>query len=219
MKNIKNYNDPFILWAGPRTASTALFYSYAENNNCPILEANHEPINKKNPNPKEIDILINQGLSFKCMMYGYFHYAQKRVLKKLISDIPNLDYRHIVLYRKNLLDRFKSNVFSIANDVWTLEHVNKKTYEGWTKKYKEEINKKLECCLREETQLLDNSLEIIKILNEHSIPYQKIEFEEACNYIGKDTSQNTSHYYDEFEIPDETKKLLKGLEDHEFYRM
>ena len=82
MKNIKNYNDPFILWAGPRTASTALFYSYAENNNCPILEASHEPINKKWPNPNELDILINQGLSFKCMMYGYFHYAQKRVLKK-----------------------------------------------------------------------------------------------------------------------------------------
>lgn len=223
---IINYSDPFILWASARTASSAFFYEYASRNNSKVMHMNHEPLNlhgvrsNKLP-PKGILGVVSSRYSFKCMINKETFAKHGRVgweLQKLKKALPVMDYRHIIIHRKDLYSRQKSYVFSQTNNVWSKRDVfESKDFNGWMNLSEKEFRWKEEHAIEFEKEVLDRTVEMIKIFEEYDLPYQIIEFEEACKYIGKDTSQGTKQYYGEWESSFVKEEILK-LKDHEFYK-
>lgn len=217
MKNIKTFNEPFILWATARTGSTAFYYSYVERSQQDVLEPHHEPLNFVTNESYEDFKKSIAGKSFKCMLNGYGRDINRlRIFKKILNDIPVMPYRHIILYRRNMLARQKSLLFSMANDIWDPQRVNKETYSGWTEFHRDYMQIGLEAAYNYEKSALDEYVNLINIFNRNNIPYQLVEFEDACEYIGEDTSQNTSQYYEEINTG-ELEKQLDTLKDHEFF--
>jgi len=216
------YADPFILWASARTASSAFFFEYVKRNNLVFPEKGHEPLNPKDgkiTNDLSVDILdlIFKNKSFKCMVNSHIHKTSVSELKKLKEALPVINHKHIVLYRKDHYARQKSYLFSSVTDIWSVHDLKDKDFSGWINLSEEEMYWRMNHAIMFETEALDKYVELLDIFEEYEIPYQLIEFEEACEYIGKDTSQGTKQYYGEWEFAKVKKQLLK-LEDHEFYR-
>jgi hypothetical protein len=220
---IIDYNDPFILWASARTASSAFFFEYVKRNNLTFPENGHEPLNPKDgrvTNNLSVDILdhVIKKYSFKCMVNSHIHKTSVIELKKLKEALPIINHRHIVLYRKDHYARQKSYLFSSVTGIWSkLDIPENKNFSGWLNLSEEEIYWRINHVIQFETEALNKYVELLNIFDQHEIPYQLIEFEEACKYIGKDTSQGTKQYYGEWESAKIKEQLLK-LEDHEFYK-
>ena len=219
---IKDYNKPFILWASPRTGSSAFFYEYAERNNVKIMEHNHEPLSPLNSHlkgnlPIDIEAILMKSISFKFMLEGYKQepYETYQILK-LYNMFPALDYNHIILYRKDVYARHKSLLFALTTDIWHQKHFDESKCKDWTKldtwpanhKY---ATGKLKSALKKSVQLIDK-------LEEANLDYQIVEFEDVCRYIGKDTSQGTKHYYNDYEDLELKQKLEDIFYGHEFYK-
>tara|TARA_B100000900_G_C20517136_1_gene690555 strand:- start:55 stop:753 length:699 start_codon:yes stop_codon:yes gene_type:complete len=228
---IIDYNDPFILWASARTASTDFFYEYSIRNNCKTMHMNHEPLNLEGvragllPSGGILEV-VSQKYSFKCMVNTYTSKKNQSIwskkglyeLSKLKNAIPAMNYNHIIIHRKDLYAREKSYLFSQQNNVWSKKDLLiPREFVGWMNLSDKELRWKEEHAIKFEKEVLDKYVELINIFDEYEIPYQIVEFEEACEYIGKDTSQGTKQYYGEWESATVKKQLLK-LEDHEFYR-
>ena len=213
---IRNCGKPFILWASARTASSQFFFKYLERNNAKVMHKKHEPLSaqKKLPEGGILEI-ISKKYSFKCMV------NVSRVLKeldKLRQAIPVIDYNHIILYRKDLYARQRSLMFSEYNNVWKKDDLTKPRDSSWHHFQKEDIPSLVDHAIKWETECLDMYVKYIKILKEYEIPYQVIEFNDAIQYIDKDTSQGTKQYYDKMFQSKELKKSLKDLIiNHEFY--
>lgn len=223
---IINYSDPFILWASARTGSTNFFHTYASRNNSKVMHMNHEPLNLhgiRNQKLSSGGILdfVYSKYSFKCMINKETFSGHGRIayeLRKLKKALPAMDYRHIIIHRKDLYSRQKSYIFSQTNNVWSKKDLlNSKDFTGWMNLSEKEFRWKEEHAIEFEKQVLDKNVELIKLFEEYDIPYQIIEFEEACKYIGEDTSQGTKQYYGEWESSFVKEELLK-LRDHEFYK-
>ncbi len=219
---IIDYNDPFILWASARTASSAFFFEYVKRNNLTFPEKGHEPLNPKDgkiTNDLSVDILdlIFKNKSFKCMVNSHIHKTSVKELKKLKEALPVINHKHIVLYRKDHYARQKSYLFSSVTDIWSVHDLKDKDFSGWLTLSEEEMYWRMNHAIMFETEALNKYVELLDIFEEYEIPYQLIEFEEACEYIGKDTSQGTKQYYGEWESAKFKEQLLK-LKDHEFYK-
>lgn len=216
---IQNHGKPFILWASARTASSQFFFKYLEKNNCKVMHKTHEPLNvQKKLLGGGILEFINKKYSFKCMV------NTSRVLKleldRLQQAIPTIDYTHIILYRKDLYARQRSFMFSKYNDVWKKEDLTKPRDSSWYYFKKEDIPSLVDQAIRWETECLNMYVKCIKRLKAYDIPYQVVEFNDAIQYIDKDTSQGTKQYYDKMFQSEELKKSLKNLIiNHEFYSM
>ena len=227
MKNtsIKNKSNPFILWASPRTASTAFFYEYANKNNIKYDGNNHEPLcpfdgnlNSKKNSMSYIDDVLKQNLSFKFMVAGYNQSSsEKWQIKKLYNSLPALDYHHIILFRKDVYARHKSFAFSMSTQIWHPKHVKSTKFEGWSKTT--DFTKNHNLALGDLNKSLDNYVKLINFLKAEELEYQIIEFEDACSYIGKDTSQGTMGYYDEYEDLELKEKLEDLMNNHEFTKI
>ena len=213
---IKDYSKPFILWASPRTASSAFFYEYAKRNNIEIMINNHEPMS---PYQEKIDIeaFFKKQLSFKFMFSGYVHDAREYwQRKKLYNIFPAVDYNHIIIYRKDVYARHKSLLFSLTTDIWHTKHFSESKCKKWSTpdpsfaSHRDAIGKL--------KQSLDKSIELIDIFEKENLNYQIVEFEDVCKYIGKDTSQGTKHYYKDYEDLELKQKLEDIFYEHEFYK-
>ena len=183
------------------------------------MHKTHEPLNvQKKLLGGGILEFINKKYSFKCMV------NTSRVLKleldRLQQAIPTIDYTHIILYRKDLYARQRSFMFSKYNDVWKKEDLTKPRDSSWYYFNKEDIPSLVDHAIKWETECLDMYVKHIKTLKEYDIPYQVVEFNDAIQYIDKDTSQGTKQYYDKMFQSEELKKSLKNLIiNHEFYSM
>ena len=88
---IKDYSKPFILWASPRTGSSAFFYEYAKRNNIKIIESNHEPLS---PYQEQVNIedFFKKQISFKFMLSRHGQeikeYYQTNNLSIFLQTIP-----------------------------------------------------------------------------------------------------------------------------------
>jgi hypothetical protein len=212
---IKDYIKPFILWASPRTASSAFFYEYAKRNNVKIIKSDHEPLNP----PIEVNIkdLFRKQISFKFMFSGYVHTAKEQwEIKELYNIFPALDYNHILIYRKDVYARHKSLLFAVTTDIWHPTHFSESKCKNWSTPNQTFANH------RDATgklkQSLDKSIELIDIFEKENLNYQIVEFEDVCKYIGKDTSQGTNHYYNDYEDFELKQKLEDIFYGHEFYK-
>ena len=220
---IKDYSKPFILWASPRTASSAFFYEYVERNNLEIMPDKHEPLNP--PYELLIQEFLKKGLSFKFMLSKYIHNASSDwygsakedwQTQELYDSFPALDYNHILLYRKDVYARHKSLLFALTTDVWYPEHPDKSKCKDWTKSDMSWATHGH--AISQLKQSLNKSIELIDIFEKENLNYQIVEFEDVCKYIGKDTSQGTKHYYDDYEDLELKQKLEDIFYEHEFYK-
>ena len=212
---IKDYSKPFILWASPRTASSAFFYEYAKRNNIEIIKSNHEPLSS--PVKVKIEDLLKKQISFKFMLVGYNQRIKEWYqIKQLYNSFPALDYNHILIYRKDVYARHKSLLFSLTTDIWHSKHFTESKCKNWSTpnpvfaSHKDSTGK-----LR---RTLDKSIELIDIFEKEDLNYQIVEFEDACKYIGEDTSQGTKDYYDDYEDLELKQKLEDIFYGHEFYK-
>jgi len=213
---IKDYSKPFILWASPRTASSAFFYEYAKRNNIKIMENNHEPLS---PHQEKINIenFFKKQISFKFMFSGYVHTAKEQwEMKKLYNIFPAVDYNHIIIYRKDVYARHKSLLFSLTTDIWHPKHFSESKYKNWSTPNQAFASHK--DATGKLKQSLDRSIKIIDIFEKENLNYQIVEFEDVCKYIGKDTSQGTKHYYKDYEDLELKQKLEDIFYEHEFYK-
>jgi hypothetical protein len=225
MKKIKNKPNPFILWASPRTASSAFFYEYANRNNVKYPENDHEPLcpygynlNFTKRSIKNIEDVLKQNLSFKFMAMGYSQSSlEKWQIKKLYNSLPALDYHHIILFRKDVYARHKSFAFSMSTQIWHPKHIKSTKFDGWSKTT--DFTKNHNLALGDLKQSLDKYVKLINFLKAEELEYQIIEFEDACSYIGKDTSQGTMSYYDEYEDLELKEKLEDLMNNHEFTKI
>lgn len=222
---MKKMNKPTILWASPRTASSAFFYQYVNRNNLAFDEHNHEPLLPKdvdvNPNRpiyRSIHDILKRNLSFKYMISGYTHGTLEKIeVKKLYDALPALDYYHIILFRKDVYARHKSLAFSFSTNIWDRQHIKENKYEGWSKQIDWPISHNY--ALKSLKQSLDGYINLINFLEDHGLEYEIIEFENACKYIEKDTSQGTNHYYNEYEDLELKDKLENLLNNHKFMKI
>jgi len=213
---IKDYSKPFILWASPRTGSSAFFYEYAKRNNIKIIESNHEPLS---PYQEQVNIedFFKKQISFKFMLSRHGQEIKEYYqTNNLYNIFPAVDYNHIIIYRRDVYARHKSLLFALTTDIWHPKHLNKSKCKDWTKldmwpaSHKYAINK-----LKES---LDKSIELIDIFEKENLNYQIVEFEDVCKYIGTDTSQGTKHYYKDYEDLELKHKLEDIFYGHEFYK-
>lgn len=235
---IQNDGKPFVLWASARTASSAFFYEYADRNNGKVQYMKHEPLNvQKTLQEGGILEIISQKYSFKCMVNTSLvmdYWIEKKfhsdytpraeIMRKELDNIqqaiPIMDYTHIILYRRDLYARQRSFMFSKYNDVWSKEDIKNAKDFSWHQFDKEYIPELIDEAIKWEIEVLDMYVERINILKEHDISYQIVEFNDAIQYIGKDTSQGTKQYYDEMFQSEELKKSLENLiTNHKFYSM
>ena len=212
---IKDYSKPFILWASPRTGSSAFFYEYAERNDIEIIESNHEPLSP----PLEVDIqdFFKKQLSFKFMFSGHVHSPKEQwQIKKLYDIFPALDYNHILIYRKDVYARHKSLLFALTTDIWHKKHYSESKCKSWSNP--NQVFASHSDAIRKLKKSLDKSIKIIDIFEKENLNYQIVEFEDVCKYIGKDTSQGTKRYYSDYEDLELKQKLEDIFYGHEFYK-
>lgn len=225
MKSIKNKSNPFILWASPRTASSAFFYEYADRNNIKYDKGDHEPLcpygynlNFTKRSVRNIEDVLAQNSSFKFMVSGYNQSLSEKIQRmQLYNAIRALNYHHIILFRKDVYARHKSFAFSMSTQIWHPKHVKSTKFEGWSKTT--DFTKNHNLALGDLNKSLDNYVKLINFLKAEELEYQIIEFEDACSYIGKDTSQGTMGYYDEYEDLELKEKLEDLMNNHEFTKI
>jgi len=227
MKNtsIKNKSNPFILWASPRTASTAFFYEYANRNNIKYDKGDHEPLcppihnlNSKKRFIKNIEDVLARNFSFKFMVSGYTQSLPEKIQTiQLYNAIRALNYHHIILFRKDVYARHKSFAFSMSTQIWHPQHIKSTEFGGWSKTT--DFTKNHTLALTHLKRSLDKYVKLINFLKAEELEYQIIEFEDACSYIGKDTSQGTISYYDEYEDLELKEKLENLMNNHEFTKI
>ena len=213
---IKDYSKPFILWASPRTASSAFFYEYAKRNNIKIIEANHEPLS---PYQEEVDIedYFKKQISFKFMLSRHNQDVKEYYqVNHLYNIFPVVDYNHIIIYRKDVYARHKSLLFALTTDIWHSKHLDKSKCKDWTKSNMWPSSHAYATNKLKES--LDKSIELIDIFEKENLNYQIVEFEDVCKYIGSDTSQGTKHYYKDYEDLELKQKLEDIFYEHEFYK-
>jgi len=151
------------------------------------------------------------------MFSGHVHSPKEQwQIKKLYDIFPALDYNHILIYRKDVYARHKSLLFALTTDVWYPEHPDKSKCKDWTKSDMSWATHGH--AISQLKQSLNKSIELIDIFEKENLNYQIVEFEDVCKYIGKDTSQGTKHYYDDYEDLELKQKLEDIFYEHEFYK-
>ena len=207
IKMLKNEFRPFIVWSSARTASQGFYYDYKIKNDQIGHRLGHIPIES---GVIDVGELFDNNLSF-CYHINADHnnvhldYIKKTSIEK--------NYNHIILYRKDLIEKWKSLYFALATGAWHIAD----TFVIVDAKWEEYSEKMLNEWPNQQVEIHNEYQKILDWCTDNSLDFQLVEFKDAIKNISSFTGHRNRRFY--HHIPEDSgvkEKLTQIMNTHPF---
>ena len=201
-------NKPIILWAHPRSASSELLNTYANNFNLRVnLE---EPIKQGSA---KLEDLLKLKISFKIM--------GSHATQEIIDQTINANYDHIILFRKDIYRAYLSFAFSKLTGVWNVYQLITKSITGCdiiSAMSTSDVYAEPLITIKQVKRFYKDLNRVYLHLDKNSVQYQLIETKQAIDYIGLTGYQNTDYQYYKLENAQAKEELESFIQTLEIYK-